>query len=119
MLRLASDADVRGDVVRGLRRRQPAVDLVRVQDALPDGAPDSEVLAWAVAAGRVLITNDRNTMVDCVREFTATGPAVPGLIVTTIQQSVGSTIDDIHLIAEFMSEEEVRTRVVIFLPLRD
>ncbi len=98
----------------------PTVDLVRAQDALPDGAPDTDVLAWAVSADRVLITNDRNTMVDCARRFTAaTGVDVPGLIVTTLQQSVGSTIDHIHLIAEFMSKEEVRSRVVIFLPLRD
>lgn len=27
MLRLASDADVHGDVLRGLRRRLPAIDL--------------------------------------------------------------------------------------------
>lgn len=30
MLRLASDADVHGDILRGLRRRCPEIDLVRV-----------------------------------------------------------------------------------------
>lgn len=35
MLRLAIDADVHGDIVRGLRRRMPTLDLVRIQDALP------------------------------------------------------------------------------------
>ena len=45
MLRLASDADVHGGVIRGLRRRLPEIDLVRAQDALPEGAPDPEVLA--------------------------------------------------------------------------
>jgi hypothetical protein len=35
MLRLASDMDVHGDIVRGVRRRQPNIDLMRVQDALP------------------------------------------------------------------------------------
>jgi hypothetical protein len=49
MLRLASDADVHGDIVRGLRRRAPEVDLVRVQDVLPEGTPDPAVLAWAAA----------------------------------------------------------------------
>ena len=33
MLRLASDADVHGDILRGLQRRLPEIDLVRVQDA--------------------------------------------------------------------------------------
>jgi hypothetical protein len=63
MLRLASDADVHGAILRGLRRRLPGIDLVRIQDALPEGTPDSAVLAWAAAENRVLITNDRNTMV--------------------------------------------------------
>ena len=45
MLRLASDADVHGEIIRGLRRRLPEIDLVRAQDALPEGTPDPEVLA--------------------------------------------------------------------------
>ncbi len=63
MLRLASDADVHGEITRGLRRRSPEIDLLRAQDALQEGAPDPELLAWAAAENRVLITNDRNTMV--------------------------------------------------------
>jgi hypothetical protein len=31
MLRLASDADVHGGIIRGLRRRLPEIDLVRAQ----------------------------------------------------------------------------------------
>jgi hypothetical protein len=63
MLQLASDADVHGEIIRGLRRRAPDIDLVRVQDELAEGTPDPDVLAWAAAEGRVLISNDRNTMI--------------------------------------------------------
>ena len=63
MLRLASDADVHGDILDGLHRRLPEINLVRVQDALPEGTLDPEILAWAAAENRVLITNDRNTMI--------------------------------------------------------
>ncbi len=45
MLRLASDADVHGELVRGLRRHSPEIDLVRVQDALPASTIDLNVLA--------------------------------------------------------------------------
>jgi len=62
MLRLASDADVHGEIIRGLRRRRPELNLVRAQDALPEGTPDPEVLAWAVAENRILVTNDRKTI---------------------------------------------------------
>ncbi|HVS39088.1 MAG TPA: DUF5615 family PIN-like protein [Gemmataceae bacterium] len=118
MFRLASDADVHGDVIRGLRRRLPDVDLVRVQDALAEATPDPEVLAWAAAENRVLITNDRNTMVGFAYQRVAAGEALPGLIVTTNEQSIGEAIDDILLIAECMPPEEIRSQVVVFLPFR-
>ncbi len=118
MLRLASDADVHGEIVRGLRRRVPEIDLVRAQDALPEGTPDPEVLAWAGAENRVLITNDRNTMVGFAYQRVVAREVVPGLIVTTNEQSIGSAIDDILLIAECMPEEEIRDQVVVYLPLR-
>jgi hypothetical protein len=117
MLRLASDADVHGDILRGLRRRLPDIDLVRSQDALPEGTLDPEVLAWAAAENRVLITNDRNTMVGFAYQRVAAGEFLPGLIATTNDQSIGSAIDDILLIAECMPEEEIKDQVVVFLPL--
>jgi hypothetical protein len=118
MLRLASDADVHGDILRGLRRRFPEIDLLRVQDVLPEGTEDPEILSWAGAENRVLITNDRNTMVGFVYQRVAAGQPLPGVIVTTNEQSIGSAIDDILLIAEYMPEEEIRNQVVVFLPFR-
>jgi predicted nuclease of predicted toxin-antitoxin system len=118
MLRLASDADVHGEIIRGLRRRLPEIDLVRVQDALPEGTADSQVLAWAAAENRILITNDRNTMVGFAYQRVAMGELVPGLITTTNEQSIGSAIDDILIVVEYMPEEEIRDQVVVFLPFR-
>ncbi len=117
MLRLATDADVHGEVVLGLRRRRLSeIDLVRVQDALPEGTTDPEVLAWAAAEGRVLVTNDRNTMVGFAYQRVAAGEPVPGLIATTNDQSIGSAISDILLIAEYMPEDQIRGQVVVYLP---
>ncbi|MDB5310384.1 MAG: hypothetical protein JWO38_4586 [Gemmataceae bacterium] len=116
MLRLASDADVHGEIIRGLRRRLSEIDLVRVQDILPDGTPDPEVLAWASTETRILITNDRNTMVGFAYQRVTAGEPVPGLVVTSNGQSIGSAINDIVLIAEYMTEEEIRGQVVVFLP---
>jgi Domain of unknown function (DUF5615) len=118
LLRLASDADVHGDIIRGLHRRLPDLDLVRAPDALPEGTSDLDVLAWAAAEDRVLITNDRNTMVGCAYRRMADGQPVPGLIATTRHQSIGAAIEDILLIAEYMPEEELRDQVVVFLPFR-
>lgn len=118
MLRLASDVDVHGDILRGLRRRRPDIDLVRVQDALPERTRDPDVLAWAAADNRVLITNDRNSMVGFAYQRAAAGESLPGVILTTNEQSVGDAIEDILLIAEYMPENEIRNQVVVFLPFR-
>ena len=117
MLRLASDADVHGDIIRGIVRRAPAIDLIRVQDALAEGVLDREILDWAATENRILLTHDRNTMVGFAIARVAFGDPMPGLIVTTIRQSLGSAIEEILLIAELMSEDEMRNQAVIYLPL--
>lgn len=116
MLRLASDADVRNGIIRGLRRRAPEIDLVRVQDALPEGTPDPSILAWAAIENRVLITNDRETMIGFASERLAAGDPLPGVILTTNEQSIGGSVEDTLIIAECMADDEIRNQMV-FLPL--
>jgi hypothetical protein len=108
---------VDGGILRGLRRREPAIDLLRSQDFLPHGTPDPLVLEWAAQAGRILLTNDRNTMVGYAYERVAAGLFMPGLVVTTNDQPIGGAIEDVRVIAECMSEAEIGGRI-IFLPLR-
>jgi hypothetical protein len=117
MLRLATDADVHGEIIRGLHRREAGIDLIRVQEALPEGTADTDILAWAAAENRVLITNDRNTMVGFACQRVEASEPMPGVVVTTSAQSIGSAIDDILLIAACMSETEIQAQVVVFLPL--
>ena len=50
------------DIVRGLLRRKPDLDIVRAQDAGLTGLDDPALLAWAAAQDRVLITHDVSTM---------------------------------------------------------
>jgi hypothetical protein len=58
-------------------------------------------------------------MVGLAYQRVADGLPMPGLIVTTNEQSIGSAIDGILIIAECMLDQEVNTQIVIFLPLRD
>ena len=44
VLRLLSDENVPGHLIRGLRRRQPDLDLVRVQEVGLDGVDDPVIL---------------------------------------------------------------------------
>lgn len=61
MLALAADENFNNDIVRGLRRRMPELDIVRIQDAGLSGADDPTVLEWAAREGRILLTHDVST----------------------------------------------------------
>ena len=49
MLRLVSDEDVHDDIIRGLRRREPTLNIVRVIDVGLNHTPDPVILEWAAA----------------------------------------------------------------------
>jgi hypothetical protein len=53
MLPLATDEDVHEDIIRGLRRREPALDIVRVVDVGLGHTPDPIILEWAAGEVRI------------------------------------------------------------------
>jgi hypothetical protein len=116
MLRLAADADVHGDIVRGLRLLLPALDLVRVQDAGLRSAEDPLILEWAAGEGRVFITADRNTMVGFAWDRVKRGLRMPGLLALKPKTGIGEAIDELALIAECLAPEECEN-FVRFVPL--
>ena len=116
MLRLASDADVYGDVARGLRRREPGLDVVRVQDVGLGTAEDAVILEWATTQRRVLITRDRKTLVRAAYERVQARLPLSGVMVFRRRLSIGQAIEDILTVAVCSTEDEVKNRV-IFLPL--
>src|SRR5436853_7712045 len=62
MLKLATDENFNNSILRGLLRRRPDLDIIRVQDAGLSGADDPIVLDWAATEGRVLLTHDAATI---------------------------------------------------------
>ena len=58
MLRLAADENFNADMVRGLRRRLPALDVGTLQNAGVSGSDDTAVLEWAASARRLVLTHD-------------------------------------------------------------
>jgi hypothetical protein len=51
MLRFAADENFNNDIVRGLLRREPDLDIVRIQDVNLSGADDAP--CWSGARRRV------------------------------------------------------------------
>ena len=116
MLRLLSDENFNGEVVRGLMRRLPDLDLRRVQDVGLGGASDPKVLAWAAVEGRILLTHDRKTLPSFAFQRVRSGLDMPGVLVVHSRSPVGPAIDELILVCLASLEAEWRDRVD-YLPL--
>ena len=106
MLRLAADENFNSDIVRGPLRRNPQVDIVRLQDAGLSGADDPSVLQWAADHGRALITHDISTLAKCALDRVAAGQPMPGVFEVRSVAPIGQTIDDLILLVECSIEGE-------------
>ncbi|MCY2990480.1 MAG: DUF5615 family PIN-like protein [Planctomycetota bacterium] len=116
MLLFLADENLKGDITRGLLRRKPDLDLVRVQDVGLLGAADPEVLAWAAESGRILLTHDLATIPDFAFERVTAGEPMPGVFVVPRRLSVRQVIEEIILLAT-ESQPEEWAGIVLYLPL--
>jgi hypothetical protein len=117
VIRLLADENLNNNIVRGVRLRQPDIDLVRVQDVGLSGADDPTVLAWAAAQQRILLTHDVATITAFAYERVRTGKSMPGVFEVGFAVALRSAIDDIVLLATCSEEGEWEGQVQ-YLPLR-
>ena len=117
MLALAADENFNNDIVRGLLRRRPDLNFVRVQDAGLSGAPDPEVLAWAAQDGRILLTHDVSTITRYAYDRVQAGLRMPGVFQIGRDVPIGAAIEDLLLLAEYSRDDEWEGQVC-YLPLR-
>ena len=117
MLRLAADENLNNDIIRGLLRRRPDLDIVRVQDVGLSGADDPAVLEWAAQEGRVLLTHDVSTITKHAYERVRVSQPMSGVFEVNRSVPVGRAVKDILLLAECSLDDEWEGQVR-FLPLR-
>lgn len=117
MLRFAADENFNNDILRGLLRRKPNLDIVRVQDAGLSGAGDPTVLEWAAQEQRVLLTHDVTTITRYAYDRICAGQPMPGVFEVSRNAAIGVVIEDLLLIAEFSLENEWVDQVR-YVPLR-
>ena len=117
MLRLLADENLDNNILRGLELRSPSLDIVRVQEVDLREASDVEILEWAAAHGRILVSQDRKTLPRCTFERVERGLRVPGVFLLRRSAAIGAVIDDLLILAECSEEREWEGRV-IYLPLR-
>jgi hypothetical protein len=116
MLRLLSDENSKGDIVRGLLRRQPELDLVRVQDVGLKQAPDPEILETAARQGRALLSHDVSTVPPAAYQRLAEGKPMPGVFIVSDRMPIGQAINEILFLSSDAEPEEWKDQVV-FLPV--
>ena len=116
MLRFAAGENSNGDIVRGLLRRNPNLDIVRVQDLGLSGADDASVLDWAADQRRIVVTHDISTLAKHAFDRVAAGKPMPGVFEVRSAAPIGQAIEDLILLAECSIEGEWEGQVR-FLPL--
>jgi hypothetical protein len=109
-LRFQADADLNPVIVRGLRRREPAIDFQLAVDSYPPGTPDSIVLELAAANERVLVSRDVTTMPVHFATFVAAQES-PGLILVPSDLSIGEVIERLLFLWAVSTPEQLRNRI--------
>ena len=116
MLKLVSDENFNADILRGLFRRRPDLDMVRVQDIGLNATPDPDILAWAAAEARILLTHDRETMQDFAYQRVKAGQLMPGVFLVSNRMPIGQAIEEILIAVDCLAPEEC-SNFVRFFPL--
>ena len=117
MLRLLADENLNHDLMRGVLRRMPSLDLVRVHDVGLREVDDPSLLEWAARERRIILTHDVNTMPAFAFDRIRKNQAMPGIFVVSQQAALVDVIDEILLIAECSDGSEYDGQV-IYLPLQ-
>jgi len=116
MLRLVADENFDNDIIRGLLREKPDLDLVRVQDVGLSAIEDPIILAWAADEGRILLTHDVRTMTHFAHTRTRESQAMPGMFLVKKATPIGQAIQDLLILIECSTEGEWNG-LVVYVPL--
>ena len=117
MIRFAEDENFNHTITRGLLRRRPALDILRVQDVGLSGAEDEAVLEWTAREGRVLLTQDAKTITKSAFDRVRSGLSMPGVIEVRRSVPIAVAIDELLVIIECSHEGEWEGQV-LYVPLR-
>ena len=113
VLSLVADEDFSRTIFTGLRRREPRLNIVRVQDVGLRTASDAAVLAWAAQEGRLVVTHDLRTMPGAAYARMERGDPMSGLIVVRKRLPISEAIDQLPLISLADLDDEWESRVLV------
>jgi predicted nuclease of predicted toxin-antitoxin system len=115
VIKIAVDENFDHHILRALVRRVPQLDFRTIQGQAMTGFEDPEVLAWAAAEDRVLLTHDVRTVTRFAYERVARGDAMPGVIEIPSVATVSEALEDLVLVVTCSTADDCRDQV-IYLP---
>jgi hypothetical protein len=114
--RFLADHDLNEQIVTGVLRREPALELVRARDVGMSEHPDTEVLSYAADNGFIVVSHDVNTMPSAAYGRMSSSQKMSGLLMVQQSDPVGAIISCLIVIWSASEAEEWENQVR-FLPL--
>jgi len=111
VIKLVSDENFDGDMLRGLLRRLPELDVVRVQDAGLAETPDPIILAWAASEQRIVLTHDRESVPGFAYARVNAGEPMPGVFLVSDHMPKGQAIDQLLLAIQCLNPDDCKDQV--------
>lgn len=111
MLKLLVDENFDNTIARGLFRRNPTLDLVRVQDIGLSGKDDPTILEWAAREGRILLTHDVATITRYAYDRVRQGQPMPGVVEISTDAPIGRVIEDVLVLVECSQDGELEGQI--------
>jgi len=115
-VRYRADNDLKKAIVKGVIRREPAVDFRSAQAAALDSVRDPDVLYQAAREGRILVSHDVTTMARWFEQFIRSGNRCPGLFLVPQDARVSAVVESLLLVWLASEASEWENRLV-WLPL--
>lgn len=116
MIRLLADDNLNRNIVHGIRRVLPAVDIMIAQEAGLVGAQDPEVLGWVAEHGRIVVSHDISTIPPAACKRVRNGLPMPGVMKIGGELPVGVAVAALELVVMCDDPLEWQDNVV-YLPL--
>ena|SRR5438128_1856321 len=116
MIRVITDHNFNGRIIKGLSSRVATLDLATAGSAGLAKAIDPNILGWAVQEKRVLFTQDLKTMPMHIRNRAAAGLSHAGIVFVPQSLGVGRAIEELQIVVECTQEHEWIDQV-LYLPM--
>ncbi len=115
-MKLLADENFNNDIVRGVLRQNPTLDIVRVQDVGLSAVDDPIILEWCAKENRILLPHDVATMTRYTYERVIAELPMPGVFEVSRHVPIGLVIEELIMIIECSEAGEWEGQVR-YLPL--